>query len=119
MLRTVAEETPTPARLTSSDEGTGSPDAMYSRTSAERIRLARSLSISTQVNRLPDIIQLYNVVRILPRGPAGSRPPGSLEVVPLHGELGGLAGPDLAVFHGDQLGENADRDLLRCDSPDL
>ena len=53
MFRTVAEETPRPAALTSSDEATGSPDAMYSRTRAARIRLERSVgSISTRDWRL-------------------------------------------------------------------
>src|SRR5437762_14003176 len=38
MLRTVADDTPRPAAVTSSDEATGSPDAMYSRTSAASTR---------------------------------------------------------------------------------
>src|SRR5258708_14762992 len=42
MLRTVADETPSPAALTSSDEATGSPDEMYSRTSAASTRFDRS-----------------------------------------------------------------------------
>ena len=42
MLRTVADDTPSPAAVTSSDEATGSPDAMYSRTSAARTRRERS-----------------------------------------------------------------------------
>ena len=41
MLRTVADDTPSPAAVTSTDEATGSPDAMYSRTSAARTRLDR------------------------------------------------------------------------------
>src|SRR5262249_27183475 len=53
MLRTVADETVTPDALTRSDEGTGSPSAMYSRTKAARIRLDRSEgSISTRELRL-------------------------------------------------------------------
>ena len=43
MLRTVADDTPSPAAVTSTDEATGSPDAIYSRTSAERTRFDRSL----------------------------------------------------------------------------
>src|SRR4029079_5970037 len=42
MLRTVADDTPRPAALTRTDEATGSPDAMYSRTSAARTRFDRS-----------------------------------------------------------------------------
>ena len=38
MLRTVADDTPSPAAVTSSDEATGSPEAMYSRTSAASTR---------------------------------------------------------------------------------
>ena len=38
MFRTVADDTPSPAAVTSSDEATGSPDAMYSRTSAASTR---------------------------------------------------------------------------------
>ena len=38
MLRTVAEDTPSPAAVTSKDEATGSPEAMYSRTSAANTR---------------------------------------------------------------------------------
>src|SRR6185503_20101888 len=53
MLRTVAEETVMPDALTSRDEGTGSPSAMYSRTRAARIRLDRSEgTISTRDWRL-------------------------------------------------------------------
>src|SRR5262249_9147009 len=53
MLRTVADETVTPEALTRSEEGTGSPSAMYSRTRAARIRLDRSDgSISTRELRL-------------------------------------------------------------------
>ena len=42
MLRTVAEETPSPAAVTSNDEATGSPVAMYSRIRAASTRLERS-----------------------------------------------------------------------------
>src|SRR5258705_12181777 len=57
MLRTVAEDTPSPAAPTRSDEGTGSPHAMYSRTSAANTRLDRSEdSISTRDLRLLTII---------------------------------------------------------------
>src|SRR6185436_15160846 len=53
MLRTVAEETVRPDALTRSDEGTGSPSAMYSRTRAAKIRLDRSEgAISTRDLRL-------------------------------------------------------------------
>src|SRR5262249_32288931 len=53
ILRTVADETVTPEALTRSEEGTGSPSAMYSRTRAARIRLDRSEgSISTRELRL-------------------------------------------------------------------
>ena len=45
MFRTVAEDTPTPAALTRRDEGTGSPDAMYSRTSAASTRPERSCGV--------------------------------------------------------------------------
>src|SRR5262245_22254216 len=49
MFRTVADETPRPAAVTSSDDATGSPVAMYSRTSAASTRLDRSgASISTR-----------------------------------------------------------------------
>src|SRR5262249_31017441 len=48
MLRTVAEDTPRPAAVARNDDATGSPVVMYSRMSAARTRLARSLgSIST------------------------------------------------------------------------
>ena len=55
MLRTVADDTPSPGALTSSEDATGSPDAMYSRTSAASTRLDRSCDsavISTQSPRL-------------------------------------------------------------------
>src|ERR1700687_4085777 len=53
MLRTVADDTPSPAAVTSIDEATGSPDVMYSRTSAASTRRERSgASISTLVLRL-------------------------------------------------------------------
>ena len=53
MCRTVADETVRPDALTRSDEGTGSPSAMYSRTRAARIRLDRSEGpISTRDLRL-------------------------------------------------------------------
>src|SRR5262245_37442738 len=42
MLRTVADETPRPAAATSSDDATGSPELMYSRTSASSTRFDRS-----------------------------------------------------------------------------
>ena len=42
MLRTVADDTPSPAAATSSDDATGSPDEMYSRTSAASTRFDRS-----------------------------------------------------------------------------
>src|SRR6185436_5047924 len=38
MLRTVADDTPSPAAVTRSEDATGSPDAMYSRMSAARTR---------------------------------------------------------------------------------
>src|SRR5262250_3169562 len=42
MVRTVADETPSPAAVASADEATGSPDAMNSRTSAASTRPDRS-----------------------------------------------------------------------------
>src|SRR5689334_21886272 len=42
MLRTVADETPRPAAATSRDDATGSPESMYSRTSASSTRFDRS-----------------------------------------------------------------------------
>src|SRR4029077_20411837 len=51
--RTVAEDTPRPPARTSSEEATGSPDEMYSRTSAERARFEGSDgSLSTLSKRL-------------------------------------------------------------------
>src|SRR5580765_7994728 len=38
MLRTVADDTPSPAAVTSNADATGSPDVMYSRTSAASTR---------------------------------------------------------------------------------
>src|SRR3954471_834385 len=38
---------------------------------------------------------------------------------PLHGELRRIAALDLAVLHGDQLGEDAYGNLLRSDSADV
>src|SRR5881396_997940 len=53
MLRTVADDTPRPAAVTSTDEATGSPAAMYSRTSVASTSLDRSWgSISTHRMRL-------------------------------------------------------------------
>src|SRR5436190_7148033 len=53
MLRTVADDTPRPAAVTSTDEATGSPAAMYSRTSVASTSLDRSWgSISTRRMRL-------------------------------------------------------------------
>src|SRR5690349_14739501 len=53
MLRTVADDTPRPADRASREEGTGSPDAMYSRTSVASRRLDRSDDvISTRPQRL-------------------------------------------------------------------
>src|SRR5262245_60285079 len=46
MLRTVADDTPSPAAVTSTEEATGSPDVMNSRTSAASTRLDRSLAAS-------------------------------------------------------------------------
>src|SRR5206468_9081679 len=58
MFRTVADDTPSPAAVTSSDEATGSPDVMYSRTRAARTRRDRSgASISTRIRGLLKIIQ--------------------------------------------------------------
>src|ERR1044071_7617408 len=52
-FRTVADETLHPDALTRSEEGTGPPIAMYSRTRAARIRLDRSEgAISTRSLRL-------------------------------------------------------------------
>jgi hypothetical protein len=42
MLRTVAEDRPSPAAATSTEEATGSPDEMYSRMSAVSRRFERS-----------------------------------------------------------------------------
>src|SRR5438552_2832299 len=47
MLRIVADETPRPAAVTRSDDGTGSPDPMYSRTSAASTRPERSFICPT------------------------------------------------------------------------
>src|SRR5438094_622374 len=68
MLRTVADDTPSPAARTSSEDATGSPDAMYSQTSVARTRLDRSLSsISTLGLRL--LTALYNSgLGVEPRG---------------------------------------------------
>ena len=52
MLRTVADDTPSPAAVTSSDEATGSPDAMYSRTSAASTRFDRSAASCVILVRL-------------------------------------------------------------------
>src|SRR5437660_2942195 len=52
MLRMVADETPSPSAVTSSEDATGSPDAMYSRTRAARTRFDRSLgSVAINVGR--------------------------------------------------------------------
>src|SRR5881296_3280828 len=67
MLRTVADDTPSPAAVTSSEEATGSPDVMYSRTKAARTRRERSgTSISTLVQGL---LKNYTTV-CAPAGPA-------------------------------------------------
>src|SRR5207247_6851726 len=42
MFRTVADDTPSPAAVTNNDEATGSPEEIYSRTSAASSRLERS-----------------------------------------------------------------------------
>ena len=69
MLRTVADETPSPAALASVDDGTGSPEAIYSRTSAASTRLGRSVdSISTLMMRL--LTALYGIRRGLGELPA-------------------------------------------------
>ena len=44
MLRTVADDTPRPAAVTSRDDATGSPEAMYSRTSAASTRFDLSVA---------------------------------------------------------------------------
>jgi hypothetical protein len=44
MLRTVADETPRPAAVTSRDDATGSPEAMYSRTRAASTRFDLSVA---------------------------------------------------------------------------
>src|SRR2546427_4482663 len=59
MLRTVADDTPRPPAVTKSEDATGSPDAMYSRTSAANTRLDRWLSSMSRG-------QLYNAVRLKP-----------------------------------------------------
>ena len=61
MLRTVADDTPSPAAVTSTDDATGSPEAMYSRTSAASTRSRGRWalghgSVSTRAQRLPNII---------------------------------------------------------------
>ena len=74
MLRTVADETLNPAAPASVEDGTGSPEAIYSRTSAASTRLGRSVdSISTLMLRLLTI--LYGIRR----GP--DEPPAALEEV--------------------------------------
>src|ERR1700730_14066833 len=42
-----------------------------------------------------------------------------LEIVPAHRELGGVAALHLAVLDGNELGEDADRNLLRRDGADV
>src|SRR5437762_6872282 len=67
MWRTVAEDTPSPAAVTSTDEATGWPEAIYSRTSVARTRPDRSSgSISTRKLRLP--MKLYTSVGARWRG---------------------------------------------------
>ena len=53
MARTVADDTPSPAALTSSDEGTGSPDAMYARTRAARMRETESRMAGIEPYHMP------------------------------------------------------------------
>src|SRR3990167_599386 len=53
MLRTVADDTPSPAAVTGGEDATGSPDSMYRCTSADKTRPERSLaSIGTLSPRL-------------------------------------------------------------------
>src|SRR2546423_2854547 len=66
MLRTVADDTPSPASRTSSDDATGSPEAMYSQTRVASTRFDRSLSsISTLGPRL--LTALYNAIYVSSR----------------------------------------------------
>src|SRR6185436_13462179 len=63
MLRTVADDTPSPAAVTSSDEATGSPDAMYSRTSAANTRFDLSVASGIIYGGQPFLLtakSLYN-----------------------------------------------------------
>src|SRR5258707_65476 len=54
-------------------------------------------------------------------GVVGARGPPALrlQIVPAHRELGGVAALHLAVLDRNQLGEDADRDLLRGDGADV
>ena len=63
MLRTVADDTPRPAAVTSNDDATGSPDVMYSRTSAASTRFDLSaascdiLELAVSIEDCQPIIQ--------------------------------------------------------------
>src|SRR5438034_451221 len=58
--------------------------------------------------------RLNRVLLCVPRFSAAA-----VEVVPLHRQLGGVARAQLAVLHGNQLGENAHGDFLRRDGADI
>src|SRR5437870_1265982 len=55
--------------------------------------------------------------RVLLRVPCVSM--AAVEVVPLHRPLGGAAGAQLAMLHGNHLGENAHGNFLRRDGADV
>src|SRR5687767_9945152 len=98
MLRTVADDTPSPLSWASRCDATGSPVSMYSRTSVASSRRERSES-----SKEPITCQL----------------PFLKGAVPAHRHGGHVGLGDLAVFHGDQLGEDADGDFLRSNRADV
>src|SRR3954470_21883795 len=115
----VAEDTPSPLSWASTCDDTGSPVSMYSRTSVASSRRERSerskelISGQKVTSRPSDYSQA-------PKGRPCPLAPLFLErAFPAHRDGGDVRLGDLAVLHGDQLGQDAHGNLLRRNRADV
>src|SRR6185503_7974578 len=111
MLRTVADDTPSPLSRARCCDAIGSPVSMYSRTSVASSRRERSESSEEPIvcQSLRASFKLYRMgwSALLQRA------------VPAHGDGGDVRLGDLAVLHGNQLGQDAHGDFLRRNRTDV
>src|SRR4051812_29549361 len=112
----VADDTPRPLSFASTWDDTGSPVSMYSRTSVASSRRDRS-------ERSKELISGQNVAsRPLDYSPlpdAGRRPLLLQRAFPSHADRGNIGLGHLAVLHGDEFRQDADRNFLRGDRTDI